>query len=620
MSTHRQFTFERCLGRGGFGEVYLARMQTESGLQRQVAIKTLHANIAADETSIQRLRDEARVLSALHHRSILQIYDLVELEGRLALVTEYLDGCDLSAVLYDDGPIPPRVAVEVIGEVAGALHTAYSAPIPGTQQPMRLIHRDIKPSNIRLSPTGGVKLLDFGIAVSPEVAREAKTVTGLLIGTIDYLAPDRFLDPTVNAPSDVYALGCVLYESLTGEVLYAGVAQADRFRLGLESPTHDRFISQRLREAGAAIPDPVGELLARLLDYDPARRPDAAALEQQCEELLSRLPEPTIRRWARERTWHEPAPIAGTLDGRTLTASAVMTGPTQAVPPRGPNPRNSETVAFSATAETARPAGGVPTGASGTLAFTAAVPATGGFTPPTAGVPTTGAHTVGVPMTGAQTIGVPLGATTDVTPPAATGTVVPPKKGRTGLALAVVGGLGLTGAAAVAVAAVAAAFWFYASGRDAPETSAASVESVETEEAPAEPVPSSSATPASPPAQAPSSPQASSEQVSSTQKSSTRAAPPPEAPPPAPASTPSDEPSHVAVGGEKGVVIGETDSSAGVMIGGSKGVMIGGDDETKGVRFGGSKGVEIGDRGLRIGGKTLLGGKKKDNDEEEAEE
>jgi len=323
----RRFRFHRCLGKGGFGEVYRAEMITGSGLHRTVAVKTLHANLQGNDDAVRRLRDEARLLGVLHHPGIVQVYDLVELQGQLALVTEYLDGEDLDRVLKTSGPLPERVALEVVRDVAAALHAAYNRTPPGSDLPMRLVHRDIKPSNVRITSGGAVKLLDFGIAMSPELDRDAKTGTGLVIGTMGYLSPDRLTAEEVDPRSDVYGLGCVLFEAVRRQRLYHQVGKAELFRLALDPEAHDAFVTERMAtipEGGRALEPRLVDLMKRTLAYDPEDRPTAAELEVLCDDLAADLPGAHLRRWARGRRWAEPAWTDGKLDGLELSASGMI--------------------------------------------------------------------------------------------------------------------------------------------------------------------------------------------------------------------------------------------------------------------------------------------------------
>ena len=310
----RTFDIHVCLGRGGFGEVYRATMRSAGGLSREVAVKTLRAGVS-DPEAVARLRDEARLLAALNHPAIPAVYDLAMIAGRVALVTEYVPGADLTDFIRTGSSLPARAALEMVGEVASALAAAYNTPITGSDQPMRLIHRDIKPSNIRLTEAGHVKLLDFGIARSPEVTREAKTETGLVIGTFGYLAPDRITNEEVTAASDVYALGCVLYEALCSRRLFGHVRRSEMFGMALDKEKHDGFIDTKIGELGAAAPRSVRELLWRLLAWDPNERGTASEVSREAERLAPKLNSTSFKAWARQTSWPQLPVTPGVLDG-----------------------------------------------------------------------------------------------------------------------------------------------------------------------------------------------------------------------------------------------------------------------------------------------------------------
>ena len=174
MPAHRTYRLQHCLGRGGFGEVYLAVMET-GAVRAEVAVKLLNEGRDPGDQALERLRDEGRLLGLLNHPVILKVHDLLVLDGRVALVTEYVDGADLEQC-FASGGVPIRALVEIVGRVADALGVAWNAPSP-TGGPLHLVHRDVKPANIRIGRHGDVKLLDFGIARASDLQREARTRT-----------------------------------------------------------------------------------------------------------------------------------------------------------------------------------------------------------------------------------------------------------------------------------------------------------------------------------------------------------------------------------------------------------------------------------------------------------
>lgn len=202
------------LGYGGMSEVHLAR---DLRLNRDVAIKVLRADLARDPSFYLRFRREAQNAAALNHPAIVAVYDTGEAEtatGPLPyIVMEYVDGITLRDIVKDDGPMPIRRAIEVIADSCQALNFSHQHGI---------IHRDVKPANIMISKTGAVKVMDFGIARAVSDAGNSVTQTAAVIGTAQYLSPEQARGETVDARSDVYSLGCVLYELLTGEPPFVG--------------------------------------------------------------------------------------------------------------------------------------------------------------------------------------------------------------------------------------------------------------------------------------------------------------------------------------------------------------------------------------------------------------
>lgn len=202
------------IGFGGMSEVHLA---TDTLLGREVAVKILRADLARDPTFYMRFRREAQNAASLNHPSIVAVYDTGETETDTAtlpfIVMEYVDGDTLRDVLRSEGPMNPRRALSVMADVCAALDYSHKAGI---------IHRDVKPANVMITTAGAVKVMDFGIARAINDSSATMTQTAAVIGTAQYLSPEQARGEAVDARSDVYAVGCVLYEILTGKPPFVG--------------------------------------------------------------------------------------------------------------------------------------------------------------------------------------------------------------------------------------------------------------------------------------------------------------------------------------------------------------------------------------------------------------
>jgi serine/threonine-protein kinase len=245
---------------GGMGEVWWG---TDLLLRRKVAVKVLLPSLVSDSEFITRFRTEARMMAALRHPGIVQIYDYGEdavVNGSRVdyLVMEYIEGAPLSKWIKETGKLGITETMSVVTQAAQALHVAHDAGI---------VHRDVKPSNLLVQPDGSVVLVDFGVARSADMA--SITATNIILGSAHYMAPEQASGQPVSAATDIYALGTVAYYCLTGRPPFTGdnLLQVVTQHLQGEPPT-----------LPAEIPAPVAALVTRALAKDPANRfPSAAA-------------------------------------------------------------------------------------------------------------------------------------------------------------------------------------------------------------------------------------------------------------------------------------------------------------------------------------------------------
>ena len=214
------YRVEELIGRGGMGEVYRAH---DSRLERNVALKILAPRYVDDDAFRERLLRESRLAASLDHPNVVPVYDAGAADAGFYLAMRYVEGADLRAVLRREGALPAPRALEVVSQVAAALDAAHAKG---------LVHRDVKPSNVLIDERGHCYLADFGLTQS--VSDRGHVTDGSLLGTLDYVAPEQIRGGVVDGCADVYALGCMLFECLTGEVPFSAPSEVATIYAHLE--------------------------------------------------------------------------------------------------------------------------------------------------------------------------------------------------------------------------------------------------------------------------------------------------------------------------------------------------------------------------------------------------
>jgi eukaryotic-like serine/threonine-protein kinase len=264
-----RYEIEDLVGTGGMSSVYRAR---DTVLEREVALKILHDHFSGDPDYVERFRREARAIARLNHPNIVTVIDRGEFGGRQFIVFEHVPGHNLKDVVRRHGPLPVPEALALTQQIARGLAFAHDHGV---------VHRDVKPQNVLLDENGTVKVTDFGIARSID-PRDELTQTGTMLGTSDYIAPEQASGRRVDARSDQYSLGVLLYELLTGEPPYSG----DTFMAVAMKHVRDPVPSVRKRRPDVS--SRVEEILVRAMAKRPEDRfPTTEAMTAALETALA---------------------------------------------------------------------------------------------------------------------------------------------------------------------------------------------------------------------------------------------------------------------------------------------------------------------------------------------
>jgi tetratricopeptide (TPR) repeat protein len=261
-------------GVGGMGVVYRAR---DEELHVDTALKVLRPDLGADPRVLERFRTELRLAREVSHKNVVRIHDIGEHEGLRFLTMRYVEGRSLSEVLEKEGPMPAERAAGIARQVASALEEAHRAGV---------IHRDLKPGNVLLDRDDVAYVTDFGVARS--LGGDGLTRAGTVVGTPDYLSPEQIAGEPVDARTDLYALGIVLFEMLTGQLPFRSGSQAEMLAQRLAGRARD------LADVGVRAPRWLAAVIRKLLERSPARRyPSAAAVLEDLDR--ARAPQSAAR-------------------------------------------------------------------------------------------------------------------------------------------------------------------------------------------------------------------------------------------------------------------------------------------------------------------------------------
>jgi non-specific serine/threonine protein kinase len=257
------------LGQGGMGAVYGGH---DRRLDRRVAVKFLRLPGGPDDELERRFIREARILARLDHPGAPVLYDFGTYEQRLFQVMQFIEGVTVADLVSEHGPLPVPWAAAIAAQACAVLTAAHA---------LSICHRDLKPTNLMLCPDGSVKVLDFGLAILREGDSAQFTRVGQILGTPAYMSPEQIERGVADQKSDLYALGCVLHEMLTGRQLFTGPTEYAVF---------DKQVKERPPRV-AGVPPELDRLIAELLEKHPEDRPsDAYTLYQRLQHFAVDLP------------------------------------------------------------------------------------------------------------------------------------------------------------------------------------------------------------------------------------------------------------------------------------------------------------------------------------------
>ena len=316
------YRIEAMAGRGGMGVVYRA---TDLALERPVALKLISDEFAEDVSFRERFKRESKLAASIRHPNVITVFRAGEEDGRLYIAMDYIEGTDLKALIASHGRLEPRLAADIVSQVAAALDAAHAKT---------LVHRDVKPANVLIAEEHDschAYLTDFGLT-KHTASESAMTGTGMVVGTIDYMAPEQIEGVQLDARTDIYSLGCVLYEALAGQVPYPRDSNLAKMYA---------HVSESPPSVGALAPDIAPEfevIVKRAMAKDPEERYLSAG--DLGEAVLAATEGRSIAVAERSVAAGEAAPRgAGAAPATATRAAATEQPPTRAMEPHAPRRR-----------------------------------------------------------------------------------------------------------------------------------------------------------------------------------------------------------------------------------------------------------------------------------------
>ncbi len=296
-----RYEIQKLLGMGGMGAVYKAH---DLEVDRTVGLKVIRPDLAGNPAILARFKQELVLARQVTHRNIIRIYDLNEAEGVKFITMEFIEGEDLRTILTREGKVSPKEAINIMRQSCSGLQAAHAEGV---------IHRDLKPSNIMRDGSGRVVIMDFGLAKT--VQSDGMTQTGMMIGTMEYMSPEQAMGAELDARSDLFTMGLIFYELLTGNIPF----RAESAIASLVKRTQERAVP--LSDVDPTIPPSLSLIAAKCLERDPKARYDTV------QELIDDL---DIFEGRRSRS---------SSSGRTALVASAFAAPTvETEPPAIPSP------------------------------------------------------------------------------------------------------------------------------------------------------------------------------------------------------------------------------------------------------------------------------------------